>query len=183
MQLEGLSQLHKQQPASSSHVYYVPASGGPPELSTQGRAAPARGSEEEEPKKEPAKKPPRRKESNLDDLEDQVLEEVKKAVSETPPVLLRRHSWDGSELEAPAEGEPQRGDRERRLAEMILPGLRRELCNASSEQKGSVAQEIAELQHWLGKDVPAARPFLVARRCDKEEERGTMPGLYRSVSF
>mmetsp|Transcript_43097 Transcript_43097/g.134006 ORF Transcript_43097/g.134006 Transcript_43097/m.134006 type:complete len:188 (+) Transcript_43097:67-630(+) len=187
MQLEGLSLLRKQQPPSS-HVYYVPASGGPPAAAASAATsttAPPGVEEALQGRQQPMTAPPAPPAGSLDPLESAVLEEVKRAVSEPQPTLLRRHTFAGDlrdlkEAARPA-APPLQPDRQRRLAELLLPGLRRELCNAPSEQKGELAEEIAEVQHWLGDDIPNARPFMVGRRCDTEE--GFMPELVRSASW
>lgn len=186
MQLEGLSQLHKQKSPSSSHVYYVPASGGPPALSTKAAAAPTPPAEDfPEELRKPIKKSVSKDDSNLDPLESKVLDEVRKAVSEPRPTLLRRHTWQGDMRDLKKAAGLQRTaeeDQQRRLAELMLPGLKRELYNANSEEKGHVMDEIAEVQHMLGEDVPPARTFMVSRKCDQIEE-DVQPTFARSVSW
>jgi len=186
MQLEGLSQLHKAHHATS-HVYYVPAAGGPPALSKSIGVVPKPAMEDEKPQLTKKASTASKDDSCLDPLESKVLDEVKKAVSEPQPTLLRRHTFavgDMRDLKKAAglQHGTQEAERERRLAELMLPGLKRELCNASLEEKGRVASEIAEVQHWLGDDVPPARTFLVSRKCDKEED--SQPMIFtRSVSW
>uniref|UniRef100_A0A7S2AEZ6 Uncharacterized protein n=1 Tax=Alexandrium andersonii TaxID=327968 RepID=A0A7S2AEZ6_9DINO len=188
MQLECLSQLHPQR-QHSSHVYYVPAPSGPPAISKQfGQAESLRETEElSQPRKQA---PAARVEGPFDPLESKVLDEMRKVVSEPPrPTLLRRHTFAGDTRDlkrATGMQKDQDEDRQRRLAQLMLPGLKRELYNADFEEKGRLAKEIDEVQHRLGDDVPPARTFVVSRKCDREQDDKELEGqpmFVRSMSW
>jgi len=190
MQLQGLSLLRKQQPASS-HVYYVPASGAAPTAAEHIGLAPRSADEAPVVRRGSLKDRSAKKTSSLDPLEAEVLEEMRRAVEEPGEGLVRRHTiGDVTELEEGKAPPSQDLEHRRRLAELILPGLKRELRNAPFEEKGALAKEIAELQQLLGveDDTPTARHFVVSKKSDVEEHHSqrrmaelVLPGLKREL--
>jgi len=174
MQLQGLSRLRKQYSARGEHVYYVPAS---PET-------PADASPTLKPEPQPSSKAS----SKLEPPAIEVLEEVRKSVSAPLSGFTRRHSWGGDvgELQEDADSHPAECiEHERRLAKLLLPGLKRELRNTPPGQRGQLLEEVAEAQRCLGGDgIPKPRVFAVSRKCDSEQGlEASLPGVMRSASW
>jgi len=164
MQLQGLSRLHKQYSARREHVYYVPASPEP--------------SADASPTLKPEPQP----------LGKEVLEEVRESVSAPLPVFARRHSWGGDvgELQEDADSHPaELIERERHLAKLLLPGLKREFRNTPPGERGQLLKELAEAQRCLGGDgIPKPRVFAVSRQCDSEQGvEAPLPAVMRSASW
>jgi len=174
MQLQGLSRLHKQYSARREHVYYVPAS---PEPSTDAS-----------PTLKPEPQPSSKASSKLEPPAIEVLEEVRKSVSAPLSGFTRRHSWGGDvgELQEDADSHPaERIEHERRLAKLLLPGLKREVRNTPPGERGQLLKELAETQRCLGSDgIPKPRVFTVSRQCDSEQGvEAPLPAMMRSASW
>jgi len=174
MQLQGLSRLHKQYSARREHVYYVPASPEPPADAS--------------PTLEPEPQPSSKASSKLDPLATEVLEEVRKSVSAPLSGFTRRHSWGGDvgTLQEDADSHPAEGiAHQQRLAELLLPGLKRELKNTPPGERGQLLKELAEAQRCLGGDgIPKPRVFAVSRQCDSEQGvEAPLPAMMRSASW
>jgi len=174
MQLNRLSRLHKEYSALKEPVYYVPASPEPPAATS--------------PALEPEPEPSSKASSKLDTLVAEVLEEVKKSVSAPLSGFTRRYSWGGNvgALQEDMDSHPAEHDvHERRLAELLLPGLKRELRNTPPGERGQLLKEVAEAQRRLGGDgIPKPRVFAVSRQCDSEQGlEAPLPAMMRSASW
>eukprot|EP00928_Gymnodinium_smaydae_P047818 TRINITY_DN31940_c0_g1_i1.p1 TRINITY_DN31940_c0_g1~~TRINITY_DN31940_c0_g1_i1.p1 ORF type:complete len:246 (-),score=75.15 TRINITY_DN31940_c0_g1_i1:140-877(-) len=80
--------------------------------------------------------------------------------------LQRRATWPPSAADEVPEVDEQ--TRSKRVAELLLPALKRDRQNAPPERKAQLTKEIQHLQEVLGvpDDYGSPREFLVSRRCD-----------------